>query len=370
MLIWLLLVLMLVPFGTEAQQKMVKILVSTPNIQFREYMAVGDVIAGSITREFTRMGGVEIIERERAEEYLKSKGLDEWIGTRELALEVGEELGADIVVFSSLSRKYDNIFYTIYFLEIDRDILQRTLRGYFLASSSANEIGRRMKTETEKLFRYIPKLSELADPGVMFREESVNPERLPVSAEIEDLPPIDNFLYIEQVFSYFRVFPGETEYQKLQQQKILTRFKFREDLDEELTDVLNNFQIYGDFAMRHNLQAFLIKDCSVRAINVLLANRIPVFYTDGILIGYSNLRPDGYCFFKNIENQLIESYDLTHRKRVAAMFIVPKLGTKLGFSKSYLEEAVGYYNDEFNKTPRLVEISDSMFDIISSGLTD
>ena len=67
-------------------------------------------------------------------------------------------------------------------------------------------------------------------------------------------------------------------------------------------------------------------------MNVLLANKIPVFYSDGILIGYTGLTPDGFCMFKNIENQYIETYDITHRQRVTVMFIVPKPGNRGGFS--------------------------------------
>ena len=156
---------------------------------------------------------------------------------------------------------------------------------------------------------------------------------MPVSSEIEDIPPIDRFGYIEQIFSYYRVFPGEFEFEKFEQQKLITRLSTREDLDGQLTSVLNKFHIYGDFAIRHNLQAYLIKDCSVRAINVLLANKIPVFYTDGILIGYSRLTPDGFCLFKTIEKQFVEEVELTHRKRVAVMFVVPKPGRKKGLSR-------------------------------------
>ena len=52
--------------------------------------------------------------------------------------------------------------------------------------------------------------------------------------------------------------------------------------------------------------------------------------------------------------------------RMAVMFVVPKPGRKGGISREYLENAVGYFKDEWGKTPKLVEIKDGMFDIISS----
>lgn len=363
-----LLAVILFPVTADSQQKLVKVLVSLPDIENKEYQPITDVMIGSIIREFNRAGGMEIVDNSKAQQYLKEKSKGLWINSRESALEIGEALGVDIMVFSTLRKSYDNFIYTISFLQVDRDVLQRTLRGTFMASGSASEIGRKMKEETEKLLKYVPLPSELADFGSVIREETINPEFLPISAQIDDLPRMGGYGYIEQIFSYFRVFPGEEEYQKFEKQQLIMRFQFREDLDADLTRVLNNFYIYGDFAIRHNLQAFLIKDCSARAINVLLANKIPVFFTDGVIIGYEGLSTDGFCMYKTIDNQYIETFDLTHRKRMAIMFIVPKLGRKNGVSKDYLERAIGYYRDEWGKTPKLVEVKDSMFDIISSGL--
>jgi len=182
------------------------------------------------------------------------------------------------------------------------------------------------------------------------------------------MPRVGRYGFMEQIMTYYRTFPGENELDMLQQQQFIMRLQTREDLDQELTSTLNKFYIYGDFAIRHGLQAYLIKDCSSRAINVLLANKIPVFYTDGILTGYEGLSPDGFCMYKTIEGQYVETLDLTHRKRMAVMFIVPKPGKRNGISRSYLERAVGYYRDEWSKVPKLVEVKDSMFDIIASGL--
>ena len=367
-ILWMLIIFLLVPFKAKTQQKMVKILVCSPSIENRAYSPIADVMAGSIIREFNRAGGIDIIDREKSEHYLKERDLNEWVNTRELALEVGEALGVDIVIYSTIGKKYDSFIYSLSFLEVEKDVIQRTLHGSFPISSSPSEIGRIMKTEAEKMQRYVPLPSELVDPGLLIREKTVNPERLPVSAKIDGLPPIDRFGFIEQIFSYYRVFPGEQEYTKLENQTNITKFSFREELDDELTRELNQFYIYGDFAIRHNLQAYLVKDCSINAINVLLANKIPVFYIDGIIIGYSNLTLDGYCIYHTIDKQVTDVIDLTHRKRIAVMFIVPKLGQKFGVSKEYLEFAVGFYHDELGKNPTLVEIKESMFDIISSGL--
>ena len=356
------------PFDAAAQRKMVKILVSSPHVEHREYRPYGDVMAGTIARELNRAGGMEIVDRIKAEQYLKEQSVDIVINSREQALRAGEELGVDIVIFSTIRKSYNDFLYTIAFLEVERDVVQRTLYGDFRVSNSPEEIGRLMKKETEKLIRYIPMPSELADFGSVIREETIDYENLPVSSEEMVLPRMERFGFIEQIFSYYRTFPGEEEYEKFEKQQLMTRLTTRDDMDEQLTSILNKFQIYGDFAIRHNLQAYLVKDCSARAINVLLANGIPVLYIDGILIGYESLSPDGFCMYKTIDKRYIETFDLTHRKRVAVMFIVPKPGRKRGISKEYLEKAVGYYLDEWGKTPRLVEIKDSMFDIISSGL--
>ena len=141
-----------------------------------------------------------------------------------------------------------------------------------------------------------------------------------------------------------------------------------EDLDRQITNVLNYFYVCGDFAIRHNLQAYLIKDCSVLAINLLLANKIPVFFTDGILIGYTSLSREGFCLFKTIEKQYIYSTDLTYRKRMAVMFMAPKPGRKRGITREYLENSVGFFHNEQGIAPTLIEIKDSMFDIGGSML--
>ena len=364
----LLITLFLAIPGAVAQKQMVNILVCIPDIEHQAYRPIADVMAGSIIRELKRSGGMEIAEIGSDLRYLKANGQGGRVNSRERALEVGEALETDIVIFSTVRNSYDSFLYTVAFLEIERDVLQRTLKGTFRISASPAEIGRKMKDETEKLVQYIPLPSELADFGSIIRQITVDPESLPETVEIEGIPRIGLYGRIEQILSYYRAFPGEDEYQKLEKTELITRFKTREDMDEDLSTLLNQFYIYGDFALRHNLQAFLIKDCSPRAINVLLANRIPVFIGEDLLIGYEGLSPDGFCMYKTIEERYQETFDLTHRKRVAVLFIVPKPGRKLGVSRDYLENAVGYYRDELGKTPELVEIKDSMFDIIASGL--
>jgi len=358
----------LLPAEGGAQRRLVKILVSTPEIEYGVFRPVAEVMAGSIIRELKRTGGMELLDPRDAEKRLAENGVKEMISSRELALEAGKILGADIVIYSTLRKSYDDFLYTITFLEVDRNVIQRRLKGKFRVSSSPAEIGRFMKEETEKLVRYVPLPSELDDFGSVIREETVDPERLPPESMIDDLPERGMYGYIEQVLSYYRTFPGEEEYQKLERMKVITRLRMREDLDQKLTEVLNRFYMYGDFAIQHNLQAFMIKDCSARALNVLLANKIPVFYIDGLLIGYRDLGTDGFCMFKTIDGQYIETFDLTHRKRMAILFIVPKPGKKKGVSKAYLENAIAYYRDEMGNTPKLIEIKESMFDISASKL--
>jgi len=365
-LLWILTAMLIIPSSVKAQLKMIKILVSSPAIENKVYRSIGDVMVGSIIRELNRAGGMEIIKREKSESYLKEKGMNEWVGSRELALEVGEALGADIVIYSTLKRNYDFINYTIVFLEIKRDIIQRIINSSFPVSTSASEIGRTMKKDMENLIKYIPLPSELADPGNAIRQKTIDPEKLPETYEIEDIPPFDRFGYIEQILTYYRVFPGEEEYMKLTKQDLMTRFIGRQETDKDITKIVNKFYIYGDFAIRHNMQAYLIKDCSTMAINVLIANRIPVFCYTGVLVSYAGLGRSGNCIFKNIDDNVIESFDLTHRMRMTVMFIVPKPGRKGGISREYLENAVGYFKDEWGKTPKLVEITEGVFDLIPS----
>lgn len=365
-LLWMLTAMLIIPTSVKAQLKMIKILVSSPAVENKVYRPVGDVMVGSIIRELNRAGGMEIIKREKSESYLKEKGMNEWVGSRELAIEVGEALGADIVIYSTIKRKYNFLNYTIVFLEIKRDIIQRIINSSFPVSTSASEIGRTMKKEMKNLIKYIPLPSELADPGMAIRLKTIDPEKLPENYEIEDIPPFDRFGYIEQILTYFRVFPGEEEYIKLTKQNLMTRFIGRQETDKDITKIINKFYIYGDFAIRHNLQAYLIKDCSTMAINILIANGIPVFCYNGILVAYAGLGRGGNCIFKNIDDNVVESFDLTHRMRLTVMFVVPKPGRKGGFSREYLENAVGYFKDEWGKTPKLLEIKDGVFDIISS----
>ncbi|MFC1508463.1 hypothetical protein ACFL60_02125 [Candidatus Omnitrophota bacterium] len=364
---------LLLPGTVESDQRLVKILVTSPYIGNRAYRAVADVMAGSIIRELNRHGGLEVISREESEKYLRDKGLDEWVNNRILAMELGENLGADIVIYSTLGRNYNTFNYSIAFLEIERDIIQRIVKGSFKEQDPPSLIGRIMKYEMTKLTKFIPMPSELSDPGLAFREDTIDPDAIPKKLMIEDYPPMGRYGLIEQLLSYYRVFPGEFEFIKFEQQKSVTRLDFRDDMDEELTKLFNRFRIYGDFALRYNFQVYFIKDCSIRAANVLIANKIPVIYSPngeglGALIGYGGLRQDGYCYFFPYGNDPFESYDFTHRQRLSIMIILPKPGRKGGISRRYLEAAIGRYTDEWNKTPSLVEIKEGFLDIISTSL--
>ena len=244
--------------------------------------------------------------------------------------------------------------------------MQRTLKDTFPRSTSASEIGRLMKKEVDKLLKYIPLPSELSDPGMLIRDITIDPDNLPKSQTIENFPQFGSYGVIEQVFSYYRVFPGEFEYQKFERGTKVMRFGFRDNMDEELTTRLNLYNSYGDFAIRHNLQAYLIKECSTQAVNVLVANNIPVFYTDDLILGYNNLLSDGYCWFKTLSNAIFDTTEMSHRNRMLILIIVPRPGKRGGISKEYIESAIGRYKNEWGNKPTLVEIKEGMLDIISS----
>lgn len=359
--------------GDCMPQRLIKILVTSPHIGNVSYRPVADVMAGCIIRELNRHGGLEIIDRKASEKYLRDRGLPEWVNGRDLAIEVGNALGADIVIYSSLGKNYNTFIYSIAFIEVERDIIQRILHGNFSETDTPAYIGRLMKLEMSKLVNFIPLPSELNDPGSIVREETVNPDNLPREVNMGDYPNMGMYGIMEQIMTYYRVFPGEVEFMRFEEQRTITRFDLRDDMDEELMKLFTRFRIYADFALRYNLQVYFIKDCSVRAVNVLLANKIPVLYSStgesmSVLIGYGGLRDDGYCYFMPYGEDIFESYDFTHRQRVAIMIILPKPGRKGGLSRVYLEAAVGRYQDEWNKTPTIVEIKEGFLDILSTNL--
>lgn len=363
------------PWGSYAQQqKLVRILVSSPQVNNQAYRAVGDVFAGSIIRELNRKGGLEIVDRLKSEEYLRKNKLNEGIDNRETATMVGKALGADIVIYSTLDRNSNTFAYSIAFFEVERDVIQRIVNGAFNETASPMEIGRMVREEMKRLITYIPLPSELGNIGSVIREDTVNPDELPKSAEIE-LPRGDQFGALEQVLSYYRLFPGELEYLKLDQQQDITRIQMEADpdIDAELVKTFTRLQMYGEFALRYNLQSFLIKDCSIRALNVLLANKIPVFFTDdgrniGLLNGYSQLKGNGTSIFRTNYSDEFDSSYLIHRKLIAILVILPKPGKKGGISREYLETAISRYHNDWGKTPSLVEIKEGFLDIINSGM--
>lgn len=316
---------------------------------------------------------MEIIEREDAEKYLKGKGLPEWVATRKVALEVGEALNADIVIYSSVLKRGRFFNYNIAFLEIDSDVIQRVLKGFFMEQDPPEIIGRHMRRQIAQLTKYIPSPNELVDPGSLIREDIIAPENIPEKHIIERYPNLAKYGTIEQILSYYKVFPGEMEYLKFEQQSRVMHLAFNEDMDDQLNRIFNIYRVYGDFVRRHGVQAYLIKDASVRSINVLLANDIPVIFSpDGervdVLRGYIGYREDGESLFLPFATDPFEAYDFSHRSRVAIMIVVPKPGSLYGISEPTLQELIGYYSDEWNKTPTLVEMKDNFLDIISTGL--
>lgn len=356
-----------------AEQRVARILVTTPHYEYEVYRPVADVMAGSMVRDLYRHGGLEIIEREDSEKYLKNKGLPEWVATRKVAVEVGEALNADIVIYSSVLKRGQYFNYNIAFIEVKRDVIQRVLNGYFMEHDPPQTIGRHMRRQIAQLTKYIPSPNELADPGSLIREDIVEADKIPEKHIIESYPTLAKYGIIEQLLSYYKVFPGEMELIKFEQQSRVMHLAFREEMDDELNRIFNIYRVYGDFARRHGVQAFLIKDASVRSINVLLANNIPVIFSpDGervdVLRGYVGYREDGESLFLPYATDPFEAYDFTHRRRVAIMIIVPKPGSLYGISETTLQELVSYYKDEWNKVPTLVEMKDNFLDIITSDL--
>ena len=60
---------------SHGQQRVARILVATPHYEDEVYRPIADVMAGSMVRDLYRYGGLEIIEREESEKYLKEKGI-------------------------------------------------------------------------------------------------------------------------------------------------------------------------------------------------------------------------------------------------------------------------------------------------------
>ncbi len=353
----------------RAQHILVKVLVTTPKMDQSSYRPLADVMAASLIREFRRTGGMEILDRAAADAYAADHGW-EAVDTRDRALEAAEALGADIVIFTTVTKEYDYLRYVMTFLEVERDLIQRRLRGEFRTFSSPLEIGRLMAAEEEKMVRYLPLPSELADPGSLVRQVTVDPDNVPAGFQIAGIPRADRFGPMEQVFSYFRIFPGENEFYTLEQQKTLTRLRSREDMDPETTELLNQYYLNGDFAIRHGLQAYVVTDVAIPTIALMVANGIPVTTPLGILTGYDGLTIDGDCIFKTIEDQYVDSYDLADRNLLAVFIMAPRPGRYKGISREYLDTVFAHHVNSAGKHPTLVEIKDSMFDIVRSKMND
>ncbi|MFC1485687.1 hypothetical protein ACFL55_01510 [Candidatus Latescibacterota bacterium] len=363
---YFLLILWVVPWPARAQPRLVKMLVSSPYIEDNLYQPIADVVAGTIIREFKRAGGIEVLDREESERIIREDGGDGWVATRNQAAFIGQKMNADIVIYSSIRRNYNQFNYNIGFYQVSNNIIQRVLTGTFNTSDSPSIIGRVIRAEIEKLQRYVPLPSELVDPGSNLRMTLVDPDNLPSSNEIENFPEIAQFGPLERVLSYYRVFPGEQEYYRLAQGAQVMRFSLREELDEELTTRNNVYYMYGDFAIRHSLQAYFIKNCSTQALNVLIANNIPVFYNDDLILGYFNLMPDGFCIFKTISNNYFDTTEMSYHDRIVVMFIVPQPGRSGGVPREYLEDSLALFEDEWGETPTLFEITEGLLDLSSN----
>ena len=98
------------PGEAISQRRLVRVLVATPYIQNEAYQAVADVFAGSIIRELKRAGGMEIIPREEAEKYIKSRGGIGWVANRTQAFDLGMAINAEIVIYTTLKKKFQYIF--------------------------------------------------------------------------------------------------------------------------------------------------------------------------------------------------------------------------------------------------------------------
>ena len=63
---------------------------------------------------------------------------------------------------------------------------------------------------------------------------------------------------------------------------------------------------------------------------------------------------------------MFDTTELSHRDRMIVFIIVRNLGKKGGISREYLESAIARYNDEWGKSPTLIEVKGDIFDIDSS----
>lgn len=357
--------------GAEAP-KAPSVLVTCPGLTDKAYRPVADVFMGVVAREARRQGGAEIVDRERAAAWLRERRLPEWaVDNRDLAREMGLALGADAVIYSDLIHKGSQFVYHMVVLEVKRDVIQRVVNGSFRDAAAPGEIADVVTADMKKINKYIPRPEDIEDPGLALREKLVNPDSLPVSAEA-GLPPMDAFGEIEQVLSFYRVFPGDAEFLKLSVDQRITRIQFDEEesVNEALRRTYSRMQMYGEFALRYNLQAYLVKNCSVRALNVLIANKVPVFMTldeENIRLvnGYRGLQGNGDCIFRSSLGDDFSSIELVHRNLIAVLVILPKPGKKGGISRESLQKAVGVYHNDWGKTPELVEIREGFLDIIS-----
>lgn len=356
-------IVLISPHTALAQKAKTRVLVLGLKVESRSHIPYSQVIETRLIRDLLTSGKAVIVSHEEREAAFKSMGRkSHTCGEFDCAMKLGEKTNADYVIYGTLERRFIIFQFDLTIIKLPSGITEKNLKRKFQENSRPPEIAKEASVVSDAFLEVIPQYRS-ESPEKMFAQtfpQEAIVDSLPEKVLIALLTEYGKYGPPEVILHYHKIYPGLKDWENFMADDITKMFNYFKHMGNEVATSLSKLYAYGNFFNKFDMEAYAIKNCSVGALDMLLALEIPVLmvYRGNIriLTGYRGLPESETSYFYLDGGEILPTNELTGFELRWVLFAVNKPGRYRGHSRAKLEKAIGRFKDTWNDTPELVAV--------------
>lgn len=318
-----------------------------------------------MTRDFLASGKAEVISPEEREKALKSLSIHSHTCSEfDCAMKIGEITGADYVIYGILERMYKVFQFQVTIIQLPSGILEKSLKRKFSENSIPSDIAKEVSVVSDTFLDVIPLYHNDSPDRVSTRSlpGEVTVDSLLERVVIDQFPDIGEYGPAGAILNYNNIFPGAREWEKFSANDVTELLNFFKHLGDQTASSMSELYSYVNFFKKFDLDTYAIKNCSIGALDMLLAHEIPVLmvYRGNVrvLTGYSGLPENENSYYYLDGGEILPIGELGGMELRGTLFAVNKPGRFRGHSQEKLSKAIERFKDTWNDTPELINIEE------------
>ena len=346
-----------------AEEEKSRILILGLKVTARSYKLFSNVIEARLRRDFLASGNAEVISTEEKYEILNRMEIKPYtINTREVAVKVAKEAGADFVLYGNIERTYLIYDFTISLVRVSPEINELTKEGRLEEWHGPAEVAEITAKISRAFVKIIPeaKISSPERKRMPVQREEAVPDTMLTRFKMEDVTDPGERGPLEVIMNHFKVFPAPEKWNRLLLgEDMTTLFDFLRIQKRESNPSLAMLQKFGEFAEENGMEAYMLKNCNIKALYSILSLNIPILiiYRDNIRIftGFNGLPDNVNSYFSLDRGEILPLNEISEKDIIANLFVVNPPGRYRGHSREKLVATISRFPDTWKQFPSLLD---------------